>query len=532
MFTKASNLIGAALLFSACQLQAAVINSRWVGGCCNKYWEDAINWSPPIVPNNGGGNTFIVTIDAGTNFVDVILTQDHIVDRLNCYSSSGKYNVDIGGYDNVQLTLISPHGLSNYGILGTDLGSVQFDICGNVHNFGTLEFNGESSGSHDDSIDIEGDLYNSENGEIDIDGGCSVHAHGIVENRGLIANEGIINGATEHATLLVLGSRASLIGPGTFNIKVVYKSDEIYGTYNHKSVDIMFDRNCLTKGGAYTVKQIAPADFAGGRVSNLLKSSVFDVNFDGEFCDEFEIAIPYDRAELESLHIHEENLIILHETGPGTYERLEGTIPRLGQGIATAKGHTFGKYAIAYPRTFGLIIGVNDGVGVRGDLDAQHVHDVLRHFPNWAPFDAGNPDAPLILFLSSPLSKFQIESILYDMRITDVDTFVLYFSGHGGQVFETGLETLFYIHGLPDSSDEALQAGTDFISDEYLPRLFRNAKWEKVNKVFILDACYAGGFVGTSFWDSGDLETLQNFCLMAGASETSETFSDRDGTGV
>ncbi|MCJ7778169.1 MAG: hypothetical protein MUP16_07645, partial [Sedimentisphaerales bacterium] len=146
---------------------------------------------------------------------------------------------------------------------------------------------------------------------------------GYTDEASFVVNNGIINGTHEYAAIWVFGSKASLIGPGTFDINVVYESDEIYGTYGVMGVAIGFLPNCLTEGGEFGVTQITPADFADGNVANLLPSSVFDVNFAGEFCGEFTIAIPYNQAEVDALGVDEANLVILHETGPETYERLD-----------------------------------------------------------------------------------------------------------------------------------------------------------------------------------------------------------------
>lgn len=167
-----------------------------------------------------------------------------------------------------------------------------------------------------------------------------------------VVNGGVINGTAEsdYYAIRVYGSRGSLTGSGTFNIPVVYESEEIYGASGNRSVDAAFGRNCLTEGGAYTVEQLTTDDFADGNVPNILESSVFEINFDGSFCDEFEITIPYDWNELEAmgaLDMDETNIFILHETSEGKYECLEDTIARCRQGSAKAKACTFGKFAIA-----------------------------------------------------------------------------------------------------------------------------------------------------------------------------------------
>jgi hypothetical protein len=154
-----------------------------------------------------------------------------------------------------------------------------------------------------------------------------------------VNDEGIVNGTTESTVIWVFDSGGSLTGPGTFNIKVVYESDEIYGTYGNEGVAIDFLPNCLMEGGAFNVTQITPSDFADGNVPNLLPSSVFDVDFAGTYCGEFIIRIPYVVDEAS-----EANLAVLHQTGPKTYERLE-TVDA-AYDIVTAKAHTFGKFAV------------------------------------------------------------------------------------------------------------------------------------------------------------------------------------------
>jgi len=176
-----------------------------------------------------------------------------------------------------------------------------------------------------------------------------------------VMDGGVVNGTADDSELRVHGSKGTLTGPGTFNIKVVYESDEIYGTYGDVGVAISFLPNCLTQGGAFSVAQIIPADFAGGNVSNLLESSVFDVSFDGSFCSEFTITIPYVQAEVNALGVDETSLIILHETGPGTYERLDDITVDAGYDIVSAKAHTFGKFAVQAKVPWILVHGWNAG---------------------------------------------------------------------------------------------------------------------------------------------------------------------------
>lgn len=223
-------------IFCTNSVKGAVIDSNWVGGCCARYWSDANNWNPNIVPDNGGGNTFVVTINANTNYIDVILEQDRTIDRIDCYSS-GEYDIDLGG-NNVELTFASPNGLTNHGNLTiADLANVDVFIIGNVRNYGSLAFDGE--------VGVDGNLQNFENGELAILKGETSVESGRLENLGLLvipspgklladpclANIGQVrmNGGLCDVGILDNNSTATISGYGTFYTSDLIRNEgEIY----------------------------------------------------------------------------------------------------------------------------------------------------------------------------------------------------------------------------------------------------------------------------------------------------------------
>lgn len=167
-----------------------------------------------------------------------------------------------------------------------------------------------------------------------------------VEGTGsFVVDGGAINGTTENAELFC-SNIGTLTGPGTFNITVTYESDEIYGTYGDESVAATFDPCCLTVGGAYDVDWTTPENFAGGTVPNLLESSVFDVNFDGVYCGQFELAIPYNQSEVNVCDANELELLVLRETGPETYEQIPIVEIDTYDDVIYAYCNSFGKYAV------------------------------------------------------------------------------------------------------------------------------------------------------------------------------------------
>ena len=185
MFTKTLlTLTAIILVFSACQLQATVIPSTWVGGA-GRNWEDAINWNPPIVPDNSATNTFAVTIDAGTGEVSVILAYGHVIDSIRCYGDV-TFHASMQ-YAPVKLSLSDPSGLTNYNEVHTSaLGMRLIDIGGNVNNTpgADIDFWGAT---------VEGDLVNPTGGKVEINGSVSA---GNVTNDGdvLIADKFSVHG--------------------------------------------------------------------------------------------------------------------------------------------------------------------------------------------------------------------------------------------------------------------------------------------------------------------------------------------------
>jgi len=159
MFAKALTSITTILLFSACQLQADVINSRWVGGEWGE-WENADNWEPPIIPHNTTTEIFNVTVDAGVNEeISISILEHHPINWLNCYGA-----VDLEMWtDWATITFQDPNGLINYGSdTGID-GDCHNEINGNIKNTKGAQLNLTN-------LEIEGSLINPEGGKMVVSG--------------------------------------------------------------------------------------------------------------------------------------------------------------------------------------------------------------------------------------------------------------------------------------------------------------------------------------------------------------------------
>lgn len=175
MFRKVLMLMAIVLAAFVCSTQAAVIYSTWDGGGNYNDWDDANNWDTNTVPDNGGGNTFVVTINAGGG-VRIGLQQSRTIDQLDCYGEFELQNWTSAANMYVELTLVDPNGLTNHGYLvigGTKEG---FTIEGNVTNTAGAMLELEY-------MDIkERDLYNQAGATVEVF--YEVTVDGAVENAG------------------------------------------------------------------------------------------------------------------------------------------------------------------------------------------------------------------------------------------------------------------------------------------------------------------------------------------------------------
>ena len=155
MLRRISILTAVVLVFSACELQAEVINSRWIGGP-EGQWGDPSNWDPARVPDNSSWRTFVVTIDSnsiGIDEIEVGLQQSWTIDQLVC---RGKVVIYSQPWYPLNLTMIN--GLINYG----DLYTFRLDFTGDVTNVDSAEI------ELAEYISIHGNLYNEPNAIIEV----------------------------------------------------------------------------------------------------------------------------------------------------------------------------------------------------------------------------------------------------------------------------------------------------------------------------------------------------------------------------
>jgi hypothetical protein len=117
-------LIWVAAVMAACLCPALAFgqtNSSWNGGTGS--WSNATDWTPNQVPNNGGGNTYNVTIDSG-GADNVTLDQNATISSLTLGGGSG-IDSFLEGPDTLTITgtaIVNPTG--SLGVNGLSAASV------------------------------------------------------------------------------------------------------------------------------------------------------------------------------------------------------------------------------------------------------------------------------------------------------------------------------------------------------------------------------------------------------------------------
>jgi len=182
-------LVAAVMVACLCPALAfGQTNSTWNGGTGN--WSNATDWSPNQVPNNGGGNTYNVTIDSGG------------ADTVTLDQSASINSLVLGGF--VQPVLLqdlsgSPETLSISGQLTVrQAGTLQFSNGSSVTVGGNLSNDGKIVFSNGSTLTVSGTLGNYNQTQ-----SLDLYGAGTVLNVGSLVNDSVItigNGATLNLT--------------------------------------------------------------------------------------------------------------------------------------------------------------------------------------------------------------------------------------------------------------------------------------------------------------------------------------------
>ncbi|MBN2271898.1 MAG: caspase family protein [Sedimentisphaerales bacterium] len=191
-------------------------------------------------------------------------------------------------------------------------------------------------------------------------------------------------------------------------------------------------------------------------------------------------------------------------------------------------------------KTHVLSVGVNWGLGLRGDIDANNLSGILyMQLPSVTDVNTLLLD-PAITDGSNMRAFEDAFDKLAD-KANDGDTIILSFASHGESEksgteapFNTNLDPhpLGYGNGpmeIREGNEYVLlsAAATDYLYDDIVRDLLQDSRLENVRKILFLDHCRSGGF-GPDLTDG----SISRIAVLAGCNEGYFSFSRTDGTGV
>ncbi len=180
------------------------------------------------------------------------------------------------------------------------------------------------------------------------------------------------------------------------------------------------------------------------------------------------------------------------------------------------------------PGTRGVFVGSTEyddkgEVRIAGGLDANLLKQELSNYNSFMSdiefYEGQFVEIDLLTFnyLNNPTSN-SIDRIkravaTQGSRLQKDDLFIFYFSGHGGGA-STGDDNIHVQDGV-------------VITDDQLTSWFDTPEWDQVNKLFILDSCSSGGFMGGNDDKPGesDLLGLPKTAVLAAATELNESLT-------
>jgi fibronectin-binding autotransporter adhesin len=167
------------------QAQTAV---NWNGG--NGNWSTATDWSGGVVPNNGGGKTYNVTIPSIPKNTSETLTLDLgvTVNDLTLMGSISDVTAPVlQSSGNNSLTIAAGGTLTNSGTINFNTGSNVLTILsgGTLNNSGTINIAGTGTG-----LNVTGTTINNAGGAINLESGSKSTVTGNVTNSGVFATGG------------------------------------------------------------------------------------------------------------------------------------------------------------------------------------------------------------------------------------------------------------------------------------------------------------------------------------------------------
>jgi fibronectin-binding autotransporter adhesin len=251
------------------QSQTAV---SWNGG--NGGWNTGTDWSGGVVPNNGGGKTYNVTISNGTAetvTLDLGVTISDLTLGTSATLQSSASN---------SLTIASGGTFTNSGTLNFNTGANVLTVQsgGSLINNGAMTFSGTGSG-----LNVTGTTTNNSGHDLFIEGGSTGTFTGNVNNSGVFET-GFSGGSN---TVTVSGAFTNNSG-GQFLVNAANDLVTVSGTLTNNNGATLqvngtggvLNVNALSNAGSLTVASGATLTITGGGngVTDAVAGSTYNIN--------------------------------------------------------------------------------------------------------------------------------------------------------------------------------------------------------------------------------------------------------------
>jgi hypothetical protein len=181
-------------------LNPGTVNSSWNGGTGN--WSASSDWTPNGVPNNGGGNTYNVTIDSGGTDL-VTLDMNATINSLTLGGSTGSSTLQTTSSESLNVT--AGLTVNHTGMLNLSSGS--------IFNVGTLTNKGSVTIGQGATIN----LTNQPNGITDVPAGATLDVAGTL-NAG--AENGLAKLNSVEGNLILENGQTTTVRPTSGTLTV------------------------------------------------------------------------------------------------------------------------------------------------------------------------------------------------------------------------------------------------------------------------------------------------------------------------
>jgi fibronectin-binding autotransporter adhesin len=306
------------------QAQTAV---SWLPGSGN--WSQASFWSGGVVPNNGGGKTYNVTISNGISetvslnlavtisdlTMGDLATLQSVANESLTIASGGTFTIQSGSLVNFtttgsNITVASGGTLVNNGTLNLEAAGETLSVTGTTTNTGTLDLEGGIAATFTGSVTNSGEFetgFSGGNNTVNVSGTftnnagatLAVDGSGDVVNVNALTNSGMlsvaagatlnITGGGQGFTDVVAGSNITL--GGTLNVINGSKTTSGLGNLTTVAGTLNLQNNQTTavtpSGGTLSIVGGGEVELSGSTGSTTTVSVTGNVSNSGEFTTGF-----------------------------------------------------------------------------------------------------------------------------------------------------------------------------------------------------------------------------------------------------